>query len=235
MADFDFLKLFYENGIELTSHQYEQLQKFETDLVETNKFMNLTAITEHSEVWIKHFFDSIVATKFVKFKGDMLDLGTGAGFPGIPLKIMLPNENFTLVDSLNKRIDFLKRVINSLELTKINAFHGRAEDLGLHVDFRENYDFVLSRAVASLNLLAEYCMPFTKVGGLFVSYKGSDCEEEISQSKKALSSLGGKIDDVIKYELPIDGSKRTLVIVKKVKPTSIKYPRKPAVIKKNPL
>ena len=209
----------------------KQLAMFETYyemLVEKNKVMNLTAITEKNEVIDKHFIDSISlkkamdVTKSVK----VLDLGTGAGFPGIPLKIAYPNLQVTLLDSLNKRIKFLQEVIEELSLEEIDAIHGRAEDYAKQSGYREQFDICVSRAVANLATLSEYCLPYVKQGGCFISYKSGAVQEELEQSKKAIKELGGRVKEVIPFVLPDTDIERTFVVIEKVKQTPRKYPRK---------
>lgn len=218
----------------------KQLAMFETYyemLVEKNKVMNLTAITEKNEVIDKHFIDSISlkkamdVTKHVK----VLDLGTGAGFPGIPLKIAYPNLQVTLLDSLNKRIKFLQEVIEELSLEEIDAIHGRAEDYAKQSGYREQFDICVSRAVANLATLSEYCLPYVKQGGCFISYKSGAVQEELEQSKKAIKELGGRVKEVIPFVLPDTDIERTFVVIEKVKQTPRKYPRKAGLPSKEPI
>lgn len=201
------------------------------DLVEKNKVMNLTAITEENEVYLKHFLDSILPLKNIKDNSKILDIGTGAGFPGIPLKIMNSTLNITLLDSLNKRINFLNEEISKLDLQNIKAIHSRAEDYA-NVS-RETFDYVVSRAVARLNTLLEYCLPFVKIGGMFIAYKGSSSNEEIEECANALKILGGKIEKVEEFDL--EGNFRSLIYIKKVKETPKKYPRGQNKPKNQPL
>ncbi len=224
-------------GIELSDIQIDQFIKYKDILLEWNEKMNLTAITEENEVMVKHFLDSLscLQTNYIKDGGRMIDVGTGAGFPGIPLKIARPNIDLTLLDSLNKRIGFLKEVCDQLNLDNVDLVHGRAEDLGQNKIYREKYDYVVSRAVAALNVLVEYCMPFVKVGGYFICQKGPNLKEEIGDAKKAINLLGGEIVDQIKIDLPFSDRDPNILIVKKIKQTPRKYPRKAGKPTKEPL
>ncbi len=210
--------------------------EFYERLVEKNKVMNLTGITEFEEVLQKHFLDSVYGLEeFVSKASYILDLGTGAGFPGIPLKILYPEKEFVLMDSLQKRLRFLEEVKDGLKLDKLSFEHGRAEDLGHDKKYREKFDLVLSRAVANLSSLSEFCLPFTKVGGYFISYKSGACEDEVENAEKAISLLGGKLEGVRKFMLPGSDISRSLIIIKKTKETKKQYPRKAGVPLKNPL
>lgn len=226
-------------NIELTDEQIDQFQKYYEMLVETNKVMNLTAITELDEVIVKHFLDSIaLAGVYEEIKNEnihILDLGTGAGFPGIPLKIAFPNLKITLMDSLNKRVKFLQTVIDELKLSDIEAIHGRAEEMARKVEHRQQYDLCVSRAVANLATLNEYCLPFIKVGGKFISYKASDIEEELEEGKNAIHVLGGKLTVVKKLELPDSDIVRAFIFIDKVKDTPKAYPRKAGTASKEPI
>ena len=199
--------------------------------------MNLTGITEYDEVNLKHFTDSltIVRIKEMKNVSTMIDVGTGAGFPGIPIKIAFPHIKVTLLDSLNKRIKFLNQIVEELELNDVVTLHGRAEDYAKKEEYREQFDLCASRAVANLSTLSEYCLPFIKKGGCFVSYKSADSDEEIKMSEKALDILGGKIEKIDKFTLPGSDMGRALVMIEKVKNTPRKYPRKAGVPSKEPL
>lgn len=224
-------------GITLTDKQTEQFLTYYEYLVEKNKVMNLTAITEYEEVVLKHFVDSLSIVKAVNM-GDyhkLLDLGTGAGFPGIPLKIAFPDVEVVLMDSLNKRIKFLNEVIEKLELEHITAVHARAEEGARKTEHREQFDICVSRAVANLSSLAEYCLPFVKKSGIFISYKSMKIDDEIKTADKAVSILGGKIDRVEEFMLPDTEIGRSFVIIKKIKPTPGKYPRKAGLPTKEPL
>lgn len=226
-----------ELSIELNDKQVEQFIKFYELLVEWNKVMNLTGITEYDEVVEKHFVDSLSLVKAIDINNveSVIDIGTGAGFPGIPLKIAFPHLKITLLDSLNKRIKFLNTVIDELGLEDIKTIHGRAEDFAKQAEYREQYDLCVSRAVANLATLSEYCLPYVNVNGLFVPYKSGDIEEELNNSKKAVQILGGTIEKTIKFELPGTDIGRSFVIIKKVKNTGKKFPRKAGLPSKEPL
>lgn len=204
-------------------------------LKEWNEKINLTAIEDDRDIIIKHFIDSASILPFIDNKSSkVIDVGTGAGFPGIPLKIMLDDLKVTLLDSLDKRVKFLNEVIKDLKLGEITALHGRAEDFGVKEGHRENYDIVVARAVAALPVLLEYCLPFVKAGGKFIAMKGSNIEE-LDNSKKALDILGGKLEDVKEFDLPFSDMKRNIIIVRKFRQTPAKYPRKAGKPTKEPL
>lgn len=224
-------------GINLNDKQLDQFEKFYHFLIEKNKVMNLTAITEEDEVIEKHFMDSLTCNRVVDMHAihSMIDIGTGAGFPGIPLKIVYPDISVILLDSLNKRVKFLNEVIDNLELTKIKAIHGRAEDIARLPEYRAQFDLAVSRAVANLNTLSEYCIPFVKVNGFFVSYKAGKGLEEIETSDTCMKALGSKIVQVDEFQLFDDDSQRVLIKIKKCKGTPKQYPRKAGVPSKNPL
>lgn len=223
--------------IPFSEKQREQLTVYYEMLVEKNKVMNLTAITEFEDVLEKHFLDSIAVARYVDLTGELslMDLGTGAGFPGMPLKIMFPNLKITLADSLNKRIVFLNEVIDVLELEEVTTVHGRAEDLAADANHREQYDYCVSRAVANLSTLSEYCLPFVKVGGAFISYKSGEIEEELSAAKKAIFLLGGQTKEVIPFQLDGTDISRSFVMIGKEKKTPKAYPRKSGIPSKKPL
>lgn len=233
----DLKEYFSKLGIILNDKQVNQLNTFYELLVEKNKVMNLTAITEYDEVVIKHFADSAsIMCKFDMNKvNNIIDVGTGAGFPGIVLKILFPNINIVLLDSLNKRLAFLNEVIDTLELKNIITVHGRAEDLGHNPQYREKFDLCVSRAVANLSVLSEYCLPFVKVGGNFVSYKAGGAEDEIDDSNKAISTLSSRIEEIINFSLPDTDYSRTFVVISKVDKLNKNYPRKAGTPAKNPI
>ena len=220
-------------GIEISQKQAEQFYKYMELLLEWNEKMNLTAITEPEEVILKHFIDSLTIIPYLKEADTVLDIGTGAGFPGIPLKILEENKKFTLLDSLNKRIIFLQTVINEIELKNIQAIHGRAEEFVSKE--REVYDIVTSRAVARLNVLLEYMLPFVKIGGRCICMKSFEIEEELKEAKKAIEILGGEIEKIDEITLPNTDIKRKIVVIKKVKNTPSKYPRKAGTPAKEPI
>ncbi len=224
-------------GCEPSDLQCEQLNNFHKILCEWNEFMNLTGITEYNEVVIKHFVDSLAVNCVYSFKNTdrVVDIGTGAGFPGIPLKIMYPDTRFTLLDSLNKRIKFLDEVIRINSLDGIETLHGRAEDYARDKNYREAFDVCVSRAVANLSTLSEYCLPYVKVGGVFISYKAGQLDEELKASERAIKLLGGEIKEVHKLTLPDTDIDRTFVVIKKTAATSKKYPRKAGLPSKEPL
>lgn len=226
-----------EIGIVLTDTQKDQFLKFYELLVEWNKVMNLTGITEYEEVNEKHFVDSISLVKAIDINKveTVIDVGTGAGFPGIPLKIAFPHLKIVLLDSLNKRIQFLNTVIEELGLSNIETIHGRAEDFAKKVEYRECFDLCVSRAVANLSTLSEYCLPYVKVSGMFIPYKSGEIDQEVEQAKKAIHLLGGKTDEVIKFQLPGSEIGRSFVKIKKTQNTSKKYPRKAGLPVKEPL
>lgn len=228
-------KLASKIEIELSLDETEKLYKFMCLLLEWNEKINLTAITEPEDIILKHFVDSITIKKYIKSENKVLDMGTGAGFPGIPLKIISSDTYFTLVDSLNKRIIFLNEVCDKLKLNKIENIHSRAEELAKNKKYREQYDVVTSRAVARLASLVEYMLPFVKVGGRCICMKGSNVDEELIEAKKAINVLGGEIEKVDKFLLPNSDIERNIVIIKKIKNTSCKYPRKPGTATKQPI
>ena len=226
-----------ELGIELSDHQIDQFLKYYELLIQWNEMMNLTAITEYDDVMKKHFVDSLSLVKAfdVSKEVSVIDVGTGAGFPGLALKIAFPNLKIVLLDSLNKRITFLNTVIEQLGLVNISAIHGRAEDIAKQENYRESFDLCVSRAVANLSTLSEYCLPFVKIGGEFISYKSEKITEEQTTAESAIRILGGKVKDQIIFDLPNSDIYRNLFIIKKEKKTPKKYPRKSGLPSKEPL
>ncbi len=224
-------------GITLTDIQKQQFDQFYELLVEWNKVMNLTGITEYEEVNEKHFIDSLSLVKAIDVKRyeTIIDIGTGAGFPGIPLKIAFPHLKVVLLDSLNKRINFLNTVITDLGLEDIKTIHGRAEDYAKQGEYRELFDLCVSRAVANLSTLSEYCLPYVRVGGMFIPYKSGEIDDEVQQAENAIRVLGGKLDEVIKFQLPGTEINRSFVKVNKTQNTGKKYPRKAGLPTKEPL
>ena len=224
-------------GIQLTNQQVDQFFEYYRLLVQWNEFMNLTAITEMEEVMEKHFVDSLALSKAAEVGKieTLIDVGTGAGFPGIPLKIAYPHLRVVLLDSLNKRVKFLSTVIEALGLTDIQAVHGRAEDAARQKAYREQFDAAVSRAVANMASLSEYCLPFVKVGGVFVPYKSGNIEEELKDAGKAVKTLGGTIRRVEKFQLPDTDIERSLVLIKKTERTDKRYPRKAGLPSKEPI
>lgn len=226
-----------ELGLEILPSQLEQFEKYAQLLIDWNSKVNLTAIVEPEAIAVKHFIDSlaIMAKMPIVNGASIADVGTGAGFPGIPLRIMRSDLNILLLDSLQKRVRFLNYVINELCLHNITASHGRAEEAGHKREYREAYDITVSRAVSSLNTLAELCLPLIKVGGLFIALKGPQVEAELKQAKQAIGLLGGTIREVISYALPINGDQRTIVIIEKTAHTPARFPRRPGIPEKQPL
>lgn len=222
-------------NIDLNEKQLNQFEKYMDLLLEWNEKINLTAITEEDEVILKHFIDSMTANKYIEKETSIVDIGTGAGFPGIPISIIRDDVKVTLVDSLNKRINFLNEVISNIELKNINAIHSRAEDFGKNKQYRESFDISVSRAVANLSVLVEYLLPLVKVGGKCICMKGSDVEEEIAEAKFAIKELGGKIESVNEFCLPGTDIKRNIIVIKKERNTPNKYPRKSGTPSKQPL
>lgn len=220
---------------ELAEEMQQQFQDYMNLLLEWNEKINLTAITEEDEIILKHFVDSLTISKYIKEENSIVDVGTGAGFPGIPVKIARKNVKVTLVDSLNKRILFLNEVIEKLGLENIETLHFRAEEFGQNKKYRESFDIATSRAVANLSTLVEYLLPLVKVGGICICMKGSEIKEELENSKKAIQILGGEIQEIEEFYLPETDIKRTIVIVKKISSTPKKYPRKPGTPVKEPI
>ncbi|KMK77900.1 16S rRNA (guanine(527)-N(7))-methyltransferase RsmG [Alkalihalobacillus pseudalcaliphilus] len=232
-----FVKTLKEKGIELSEHQIWQFQRYFEVLVEWNEKMNLTALTAEEDVYLKHFFDSITASFHYSFKPGqkLLDVGAGAGFPSLPIKILFPDLEVHIVDSLNKRIGFLNHLAKELQLKHVHFFHDRAETFAKNPNHREQYDVVTARAVARMSVLSELCLPFVKVGGDFVALKGASSNEELADGKHAIQTLGGKLIEDCSLTLPEEDSERHIIIIKKEKKTPKKYPRKPGTPNKQPL
>ncbi len=230
----EFKALFSGASLDVTKEQYEKFDRYADLLVEWNEKINLTAITDSEGIAIKHFLDSVLPLSMFDLKdsASIIDVGTGAGFPGIPMKIMRPDIKLTLMDSLQKRVNFLSEVCREIGIDA-DCTHERAEDSGKS-DKREKFDYATARAVARLSVLCEYCLPFVKVGGAFVALKGADCEEEIKSAYTAIKTLGGKTENVVEYTLPT-GDKRTLVVIRKIAPTPKAYPRPKGKMNKKPL
>ncbi len=234
----DFKQLLLEENYPIDTKKMAQYHRYLELLQEWNTKVNLTAITEEEEVYLKHFYDSITLARFVDFTKSNLtlcDVGAGAGFPSIPLKILFPEIEITIVDSLKKRINFLELLVDELSLENVHLHHARAEDFGQDDQFRNHYSVVTARAVARLSVLAEFCLPITKVGGTFAAMKGSQGEEELEDSRKALKVLGGRLNRLETFELPEDAGERSIVLVDKIKNTPKKYPRQAGMPNKKPL
>lgn len=224
-------------GIRLTDSQNEQFDRYYELLIEWNRVMNLTGITEYDEVVLKHFIDSLTIARICDMSkvSSLIDVGTGAGFPGIPIKIAFPHIRVVLLDSLNKRLKFLNTVIDELNLESVQTLHGRAEDHARKAEYREKFDLCASRAVANLSTLSEYCIPFVQKGGAFISYKSGTSDDEIKQAEKAVEILGGKIEKIDKFTLPGTDMGRALIKIRKRKNTPGRYPRKAGIPAKEPL
>ncbi|HLR79570.1 MAG TPA: 16S rRNA (guanine(527)-N(7))-methyltransferase RsmG [Bacillota bacterium] len=226
-----------KKGIQLTSQQLEQFAIYFKTLVEWNKKMNLTALTSEEDVYLKHFYDSITAAFYVDFNQpiELCDVGAGAGFPSIPLKICFPQLRVTIVDSLKKRIGFLEHLATKLELDHVHFYHDRAETFGRNKKFRQRFDLVIARAVARMSVLSELCLPLVKKNGTFIAMKGSQVEEELDVAQKALQQLGGELKHTYTFTLPEENSERSIVIIDKEKNTPKKYPRKPGTPNRQPI
>jgi 16S rRNA (guanine527-N7)-methyltransferase len=220
-------------GITLDQIQTDKFLKYKEFLISYNEKVNLTSILESKDIILKHFIDSLSISEYVH--GDVIDVGTGAGFPTVPIKIINPNINLTLLDSLNKRIIFLEQLVSMLQLNNVNCIHSRAEDAARLVDYREKFDVATSRAVANLSVLAELCLPFVKIGGKFISMKGPDVNLEIIEAESALFKLGAKLNKVIHVNIPFSDIVHTIVIIDKLHYTPSLYPRKLTKISKNPI
>ncbi|GEO78852.1 16S rRNA methyltransferase GidB [Companilactobacillus mindensis DSM 14500] len=235
----EFFEALAKQGVELNETQKEQFATYFHELVETNKVMNLTSITEEDQVYLKHFYDSIVLgfvdDKLLHEELTLCDVGSGAGFPSLPLKIINPKLHVTIVDSLNKRIKFLDSLVEKLGLDSVSLVHGRAEEVGKNPQFRESFDVVTARAVAAMNVLTEFCLPLVKVDGQFVAMKSEKAPEELKTAQYAIETLGGEIKHQESVELPNDAGIRNFIFVKKIAKTPKKYPRKPGTPAKKPL
>lgn len=237
MNEEQFLKGLKDHGIELNQVQLDQFTTYFEQLIEWNEKMNLTAITGELDVYLKHFYDSISASFYIDLNGrkTICDVGAGAGFPSIPLKICYPELQVTIVDSLNKRIGFLEHLADKLKLENVEFVHARAEDFGQNKKYREKFDIVTARAVARLSVLSELCVPLVKKGGIFVAMKGSAAEDELTDAKKALSVLGAEFKEKHSFLLPVEESDRNIFVFTKVKTTPGRYPRKPGIPNKSPI
>lgn len=235
----EFIKALADKGIEMSDQQLSQFQTYYQLLVEWNQKINLTAITEEKEVYLKHFYDSLMPLWLTKdlFQGQqsLCDVGAGAGFPSIPLKIMQPQLHITILDSLNKRINFLNLLVEALNLSQVQAIHGRAEDIGQMSEYRQQFDLVTGRAVAELNVLSELCLPLAKKGGYFLALKGQKAEMELEKAQGAIKTLGAKFECAVSDFLPIEESERHILVIRKTLETPKKYPRKPGKPAKQPL
>jgi 16S rRNA (guanine527-N7)-methyltransferase len=232
-----FVAMLAEKGINLSPKQLEQFEIYYQTLVEWNEKMNLTAITDKEEVYLKHFYDSISAAFYFDFSPplQLCDVGAGAGFPSIPLKIVFPSIELTIVDSLNKRITFLNHLASQLKLDHVHFIHDRAETFGVNPDYREKYDVVTARAVARMSVLSELCLPLVKQGGTFIAMKAAHAKEELEKGNKAIALLGGVVENSFTFTLPVEDSERNIIVIKKTKLTPKKYPRKPGTPNKIPI
>lgn len=229
------LELSKNIGVDSTDEQIEKFYVYMKTLLEWNEKINLTAIIEEDDIILKHFIDSMTVLKYIQKEKSIIDVGTGAGFPGIPIAIMENYAKVTLLDSLNKRINFLNEVCNQIKLNNIKTIHGRAEDIGQDKKYREMFDIAISRAVANMTTLSEYLLPMVKVGGICICMKGSEIEQELNDSKFAIKEFGGKVLKVEKFLLPNSDIERNIIIIKKIKETSHKYPRKAGMPSKAPM
>ncbi|MCA5014337.1 MULTISPECIES: 16S rRNA (guanine(527)-N(7))-methyltransferase RsmG [unclassified Enterococcus] len=237
MTPEEFKQLLSKKEIQLSEQQMAQFARYFELLVEWNEKMNLTAITDKQEVYLKHFYDSVSLAFFEDFSTNktICDVGAGAGFPSIPLKIVFPSLKVTIVDSLNKRITFLTELVNELGLEEVSLYHDRAESFGQKAEFRGAFDYVTARAVARLNVLSELCLPLVKKEGFFLALKAAKSEEEITEAKPAIAILGGKFQEEVSFELPVTNDERHIVVIQKKKETPKKYPRKPGLPNKQPI
>jgi 16S rRNA (guanine527-N7)-methyltransferase len=232
-----FTGLLKDQGIELSAGQLEQFKLYYRELVSWNEKMNLTGITEREEVYVKHFYDSVSLSFYLdmRYVTRLADIGSGAGFPSIPLKIVYPHLQVVIVDSLNKRIGFLNHLVAQLGLADVECLHGRAEEIGRKIGYRDAFDLVTARAVARLNVLNEFCLPFAGTGGLFCAMKGSDPEEEIREAERSMQLLNARRIGVHAFKLPVENAERHIVVLKKTGPTPAKFPRNPGTPLKQPL
>jgi 16S rRNA (guanine527-N7)-methyltransferase len=232
-----FTDLLANKGITLSAAQLSQFERYYEQLIEWNDKMNLTGITDREQVYMKHFYDSVSLSFYIPMTSiqTMIDIGSGAGFPSIPLKIVFPHLHITIVDSLNKRIQFLEHIVNDLNLSAMNCIHSRAEDAGRNLQLRNHYDLATARAVARLSILNELCLPFVKENGLFAAMKGTDIQMELDEAKYSLQQLVSQLLDVHSFELPLEQAKRHIIIIKKNGKTPMKYPRKAGIPGKEPL
>ncbi|MGY4105086.1 16S rRNA (guanine(527)-N(7))-methyltransferase RsmG [Ignavigranum ruoffiae] len=237
MNEEKFIQALAEKNIQLSEKQLQQFDRYFSLLVEWNQKINLTAITEHDEVYLKHFYDSLVPLWWVEIPeaAKVVDVGAGAGFPSIPIKIIRPDIQLTIIDSLNKRINFLNELVADLGLTGVEAVHARAEEAGQDQAYRGQYDLATARAVASLNILVELCLPFVKKGGHFIALKGQDAHNELIEAKRAITLLGGKFEAEFHETLPQEESYRAIIDIRKTLDTPNKYPRRPGKPNKQPL
>ena len=234
--NFEFAKdLFKKINIELSESNFEKFETYFNLLIEWNNKINLTTITDENDVLLKHFIDSCMIEKYVSNNASIIDVGTGAGFPGVPVKIIRDDIDLTLLDSLNKRINFLNSLINCLKLDNVKTVHGRAEEFGINNQYREKFDVATARAVANLATLSEFCLPFVKVGGIFICMKAGNAQEEIDNAKNAIKQLGSVIDKIETFTLPESDIERTIIIIKKVESTPKAYPRKAGTPERKPL
>ncbi|WP_068778610.1 16S rRNA (guanine(527)-N(7))-methyltransferase RsmG [Paenibacillus sp. GM2] len=233
----DFQKLLNQHQVELSAEQLHQFEIYYRELVTWNEKMNLTGITEREQVYVKHFYDSITLSFYMDMNriSTMADIGSGAGFPGIPLKICYPHLKLTIIDSLNKRIQFLQNVVDQLGLRDVQLIHGRAEDIARKEQYRDSYDLVSARAVARMAVLNEFCLPFVKTGGIFAAMKGLDPQEELKEAARSLTELKSKLSATYHFELPMENSERHIILINKTASTPKKYPRKAGTPLKSPI
>ncbi|WLS85110.1 16S rRNA (guanine(527)-N(7))-methyltransferase RsmG [Lactobacillus apis] len=234
-----FVQELSKRNFKLSEKQINQFNQYFTSLIEANQHVNLTRITEENDVYLKHFFDSITPLlmfdEFFKSGSNLCDIGAGAGFPSIPLKIIKPEIKVTIVDSLGKRLTFLQELVDKLDLKDVTLVHGRAEDVGQNKQYREQFDLVTARAVANMAVLSEYCLPLVKKGGSFIALKGPKADDELKDSQKAITTLGGKVSEAEELQLPYSDEERTLILVQKVKMTPKKYPRQAGTPHRKPI